>query len=120
MERIKIDDIYDNPYLSVRLHSFLYKFDYLDEWTNLTANEVLELHGIGRKNLRDIRKFLAMYGLALKDDVIFDNESDKKLLMDVPNQIKEINNLLREVDKNVRRLTDRLDQLHCNMQPNHR
>ncbi len=118
MNRIRTNEIYDNPYLKVGLSTLLCTYDFLDEWSTVTAEEVLSMRNVGKKSLRELRKFLAMYGICLKDDIIFDQEADKKLLVDVPNQIKEMTNLIRDVERRLRLLTCKLEELHCNMLPN--
>ena len=118
MNRIKINEINENPYLNIKLETLLLCKDYLDEWSNVTAQEVLEYRNVGKKTLRELRKFLAMYGITLKGDIVFDNEAEKKLIMDMPTHIKEMESLLREVDRRLRWVTLKLDELHCNMLPN--
>jgi len=120
MNRIKTNEIYDNPYLTMKISTLLCQKDFIDEWSEVTAEEVRQFRGAGPKTLRELRKFLAMYGICLKGDIIFDKDSDRNLLIDVPNHIKEMENLLRDVDRRLRWLTGKLEELHCNMIPNNK
>ena len=104
---------------SVRTHKILssFQFPYLEDFQNYTAYEILKRGGVGYRTLREIRKVMAFYGLKLKGDYVCDTESEKKLIQDMPLQIKEILKDLRKLEIHVGFLCRKLDELHFNMQP---
>lgn len=93
------------------------RIEFLDQLQEFTAEEIVSKRNIARISLREIRKVLASYGMALKGDILCDSEAEKKLIQDMPNQLKEMENILRDLQRRITHLSDHLDQLYCNMQP---
>lgn len=116
-KRIRIDE----ANMSVRsmnvLYRYGYNFTYLDELKEITSEDLMSHRNVGRATLREIRKVLSIYGMALKNDILCDTDAEKRLIQDLPRQIKEIEYILRDIERRVRWISDLLDQLHCNMQP---
>jgi hypothetical protein len=93
------------------------KIEYLDELVLYSAEDLLQRPSVGRFTIREVRKVLATYGLALRGDMLLDSEAEKKLIQAMPETIREIINSLRDLERKIKHMTNALDQLHCNMQP---
>lgn len=91
--------------------------NYLDEICHFTGLELLAHSQFGKHTLREVRKVLAMYGLALRGDIICDSESDKKLIQEIPNTLRTIEWDIKKICERLNHICDELDQLHTNMQP---
>jgi hypothetical protein len=90
---------------------------FLEDLQNYTAVEILRYQGVGKTTIREIRKVMAYYGLKLKGDYVCDTESEKRLIQDMPNQIKVIMADLHKLERHVGFLCKKLDELHFNMLP---
>lgn len=113
--KIRVDDLgFPNRLLSIFYENSI---TYVDELTTFTSLDILQWRKVSRGTLRDIRKILAGYGYSLKDDMLFDTESEKKIIQDMPNHINEISHSLRELERKIRWISKQLDELHCNMMP---
>lgn len=104
---------------SIKTTSLLSYFPvpFLEDFQDYTAFEILSTRGIGKSTLREIRKVMAFYGIKLKGDYVCDTESEKKLIQDMPNQIKDIKEDLKKIETKVCFLCKKLDELYFNMQP---
>ena len=93
------------------------EIEFLDDLTLFTSEELLEKRNLGSHCLREIRKILACHGMKLKNDILCDSESEKKLIQDMPKLLREIQHELREMDRRIKWIGKTLDELHCNMEP---
>ena len=84
---------------------------------NISAEELREKYrGLGNHTIREIRILLANYGMNLKGDILCNSEDEKKLILDMPKTISEIMHVLRDVERRISFLSDKLDRIKANMQ----
>ena len=93
------------------------KIKLLGDLQQYTAFELIRKPGYGRRTIRELRKVLAYHGLKFKGDYVCDNDEEKRLIQDIPVQIKEIYTDLKSLEKRIGFLCNKLDELHFNMQP---
>jgi Bacterial RNA polymerase, alpha chain C terminal domain len=87
----------------------------LDFLMQKSSIDLLRIQGFGKASLKEVRAFLASYGLMLRNDILVSDEAIRAQILSLPQLINDMNISIRKAEEQLRTLRCQFEafQVEC-------